>query len=188
MVFSQSERDKYNLNQGNIFKTPEEEEEYSKKNKKKCIKCCELKPLVDYSTNCSGKSYFDKYGYRYRRGDCKECVSKAGANRKKVKDEAKKSGISLIAPEGSICAICKKPPTSGNNLVFDHNHNFNIFRGYIHDSCNRALGCFGDNIQGLCYAFNYLNVVERKKILQDKITFEITTVPTIIIKGRRKSF
>ena len=55
------------------FKTPGFEEQYAKKNTKKCSKCNIEKKLTEYSGNCSGCDAFDSKGYRLRRPECKIC-------------------------------------------------------------------------------------------------------------------
>lgn len=54
------------------------------------------------------------------------------------------------------CAICGLPPKDNHALAMDHNHATNEFRGLLCKECNRALGLFGDNIDVLTNAVNYL--------------------------------
>jgi hypothetical protein len=77
------------------------------------------------------------------------------------------NGISHSAPDGTLCAICNKPPTKNNGLVFDHCHDKNIFRGYCCNSCNRSIGVFGDDINGMIKCINYLLKTSPQKIQQN---------------------
>ena len=54
------------------------------------------------------------------------------------------------------CAICGSLPKDNHALAMDHNHATNEFRGLLCKECNRALGLFGDNIDVLTNAVNYL--------------------------------
>jgi hypothetical protein len=53
-----------------------------------------------------------------------------------------------------ICPICGRLSTQ---LVYDHNHLTDEFRGYICGQCNMGLGMFKDNIESLQRAILYLN-------------------------------
>ena len=73
--------------------------------------------------------------------------------------------IAYKAPEGTPCSICGK---TDRRMVFDHCHEKEVFRGYLCDPCNRSMGVLGDNIEGLLRCVNYLQVTEKKVIVQDK--------------------
>jgi hypothetical protein len=49
---------------------------------------------------------------------------------------AKKLGININPSENDKCVICD----SKENLVFDHDHDKEVFRGWLCDPCNRSLG------------------------------------------------
>lgn len=78
----------------------------------------------------------------------------------------KQYGITLadyegrLAAQGSVCAICRKPPEEGVNLVVDHCHETGIVRGLLCDGCNFALGRLGDNSHGVQRALSYLSAFE----------------------------
>lgn len=150
------------------FKTPEKEWEWALTQTRKCSKCEEEKCLVEYGTNCYGRDQFDKAGYRARRPECKVCYKKVLKSKSAAKKKAKELGIPYKAPPGTLCAICKKHGKKGNELVFDHCHEKDIFRGYIHNSCNRSVGSLGDDVEGLLRALNYLLETEPRKIKQGK--------------------
>ena len=54
-------------------------------------------------------------------------------------------------PKNTKCEICKNLAT-----VRDHNHNSNMFRGFLCRRCNLGLGNFMDNTNNLKMAIIYL--------------------------------
>jgi hypothetical protein len=64
----------------------------------------------------------------------------------------------LLHEQGGLCAICKtdKPAGSGR-LNVDHDHATGAVRGLLCHSCNTALGGFGDDVERLQAAIDYLN-------------------------------
>jgi hypothetical protein len=138
------------------FKGPDEEDKYAETHTKVCSKCGEDKPLTNYQGNTSGKDAFNREGYRLRRPECRGCNVKVLQGLKRAKDIAKKEGISYKAPLGEVCGICQQPPTKGNELVFDHDHRTNRFRGYLHNVCNRSIGRTGDDVPSCGRVYNYL--------------------------------
>lgn len=56
--------------------------------------------------------------------------------------------------QGGLCAICEKP--LWKEMQTDHDHTTGRFRGLLCKLCNSSLGHFGDNIQGLMRAVEYL--------------------------------
>jgi hypothetical protein len=67
----------------------------------------------------------------------------------------------LVEQQGSKCAICQRLIDS--TLVVDHDHDTNLVRGLLCDTCNRALGLFGDDYGNLYRAAQYLQ--ERKVLV-----------------------
>ena len=156
-LFTEKEKENYSRQKDKcFFKTPKDEFLWSKKQNKTCSKCQKVKLLIDFNGNTSGTDAFDKDGYRLRRPECNECTKKVSKGKQEAKKAAKKLGIPYIPPEGTLCAVCNKPPSKGNGLVFDHSHDLNTFRGYCCNSCNRSIGVLGDNVDGLLKALNYL--------------------------------
>ena len=151
-----------------IFKTPKEEYLWAITQKKTCSKCNLEKKLSDFNGNTSGTDAFDKNGYRLRRPECNECTKNVNRGKTEAKKKAKELGIPYTAPEGTLCAVCNKPSTVGNGMVFDHCHLNNIFRGYCCNSCNRSIGVLGDNVDGLLKALNYLLKTEKCTIIQNE--------------------
>lgn len=167
--FTQKEYDNYQKQQHKCkFKSPQEEYDWAKTQTKICSKCNIERKLTEYRGNTAGTDAFDKFGYRLRRPECNICNKEISSGKTIAKKIAKEMGISYIAPEGTICAICKQPPTPSNCLVFDHSHEKYIFRGYCCNSCNRSMGVLGDNVDGLLRALNYLLKNEKCKIVQNE--------------------
>ena len=151
------------------FKTPEDEyTEYSSKNKKICSKCKVEKYLCEFNGNTSGADPFDKFGYRLRRPECHVCTKQAVQGKNEAKRKAKELKIPYKAPQNTKCALCGEIARKGDQLVFDHCHKTNKFRGYLHNSCNRSLGVLGDNVESLIKAVNFINAHEKINIVQDK--------------------
>jgi hypothetical protein len=167
--FTKTELDNYTRQSTKCkFKTPQEEYDWAKTQPKVCSKCQVTKTLVDFRGNTSGTDAFDRDGYRLRRPECTVCTKSVSKGKNEAKKKAKELGIPYVAPEGTVCAVCNKPPSKGNCLVFDHCHELNVFRGYCCNSCNRSMGILGDNVQGLLNAVNYLLKTEKNKIVQNE--------------------
>jgi len=79
---------------------------------------------------------------------------------RRTKKWAIEQGISCKPPEGSCCFICK----ATDDLVFDHCHSHEVFRGYLCNPCNRSIGVLGDNVESLVRCVNYINQTEQKNI------------------------
>lgn len=47
----------------------------------------------------------------------------------------------MLAAQGGVCAVCKRPPAKGN-LCVDHSHATEINRGLLCARCNQFLGYF----------------------------------------------
>lgn len=153
------------------FTNPNDEYIYAQTQYKICSKCNINKQLYLFNGNTSGTDAFDKNGYRLRRPECSDCSKNVSKGKKKAVSIAKEMGISFVPPEGTNCAVCNKPQTIKNRLVFDHCHEKNVFRGYCCNSCNRSIGVLGDNIPGLLNVINYLLKNEKTVITQNEIGF-----------------
>lgn len=167
--FSKKEMQRYEIQSNKChFNNPAEEYLWAKTQTKTCSKCKIEKKLCEFDWNTSSSDGFDKNGYRLRRPECRDCNRDACKGKHEAKKKAKELGISYKAPNGTLCAVCNKEATSGNGIVFDHCHSTNVFRGYCCNSCNRAIGVLGDNIDGLLIALNYLMKTEKCKIIQNE--------------------
>lgn len=154
--FSTKERGHYErgvLTGDSKFTSPEEEYYWAFTQKKKCSKCEEEKRLTDYRTNTSGSHGFDKDKIRLRRPECGDCTRKASKGKDEAVKLAKSLGMSHKAPDGTTCELCKT--TKG--IVFDHDHEKNVFRGWLCDPCNRSMGVLGDNSKSLLKTVAYLS-------------------------------
>jgi hypothetical protein len=63
----------------------------------------------------------------------------------------------LLAKQGGICAICSRTCSTGRRLSVDHEHDSGRIRGLLCNSCNRAIGLFGDDPARLHAAIAYLS-------------------------------
>ena len=89
------------------------------------------------------------------------------ANAGRVRDRVlrKKYGISaeqfdgMLQQQGSRCAICQTDQPNGKYNVFhvDHCHDTARVRGLLCYECNVGLGKFGDSVDRLSRAIDYLN-------------------------------
>jgi len=174
---TENERNLYKLQKYKAkFSSPEEEYIYANQNFKICSKCKLNKNLNEFNFNTSGIGAFNKDGYRIRRPECKLCNKLYIDGKNKAKNIAKINNIPFKAPKDTKCALCESFGINGNQLVFDHCHKTNCFRGYLHNSCNRSIGVLGDNLHGIIKAFNYLNKIERIKIIQDPFTLQLKSI------------
>lgn len=176
--FTKKEEEKYiewsPIKKNLKFKSALEEYNWAKTQMKTCPKCKVSSPLSSYLGNTSGSDPFDKDGYRLRRPECEKCTKKINNDKKECKKIAKLNGISYKAPEGTRCAICDCLPSKGNDLVFDHHHEKNVFRGYCCNSCNRSIGVLGDDTLSLLKVIKYLNKTDKltKKEILEKLEIE----------------
>lgn len=80
------------------------------------------------------------------------------------KTHAKKYGLTLeeykaLRESAQSCEICEIPFKSerkGNTPHIDHDHVSGRIRGLLCSNCNTALGLFGDDVQRLQVAIDYL--------------------------------
>lgn len=122
---------------------------------KRCGICHRDLPIALFGKEGKGKNGYLRY-------ECREC---ANTNSKTV------SAIRKTAPpvpEGYRCPICDRDetqlPTYGKNKksvwVLDHCHVNKTFRGWLCQKCNMGLGNFGDNIDRLKKAMDYLKDIK----------------------------
>jgi hypothetical protein len=62
---------------------------------------------------------------------------------------------SLLSKQDGVCRICNNPDPS-RPLCVDHAHDSGVVRGLLCNRCNRALGLFGDDVEVLLAAAQYL--------------------------------
>lgn len=109
-----------------------------------------------------GKFPYDKVvvGERVQRKMSTEAMRHYGLKRYYGIDLAKYQEM-LLAQNG-VCAICSKPETSVVNgkikpLAVDHCHNSEKIRGLLCARCNQAVGLFGEDVNALSKAIDYLH-------------------------------
>jgi len=154
------------------FMNPAEEYEFNKNRFKNCNKCNSYLSLNHFGGNTSGKDPFDKNGYRLKRGECINCNKEISKGKIKAIKIAKKTGLTLKAPEGTKCEICDKT----TNIVFDHHHTKEEFRGWLCNGCNRSIGMLGEDIDKIVKVLNYLNKLDKKKLYYDDSKSELTII------------
>jgi len=126
-----------------------------------CRICKETKPLTEFQNNTSGKQPFGCDGKRLKRKECKDCTKREKAGQIEAVKLAKSLGKPYKAPEGTLCEMCE----ATEKIVFDHCHDTKVFRGWLCDPCNRSLGVLGDNVPSLLKYTNYLQKVEKRKLV-----------------------
>jgi len=130
----------------------QEEWETTHETTRSCSKCFVVKTVYNFAGNTSGADPFDRDGIRLRRPECITCTVKARKGKSKAQKIAKDQGVSYKAPPGETCKICG----TDKKLVFDHDHESELFRGYLCNSCNRSMGVLGDNLEGMATVINYI--------------------------------
>ncbi len=60
------------------------------------------------------------------------------------------------AAVGGVCEICGKPCSVHKNLSVDHDHDTGFVRGLLCMKCNAGIGKFGDSIELLRAAVDYM--------------------------------
>lgn len=60
--------------------------------------------------------------------------------------------------QGGVCAVCRQPERTVRNrlLAVDHDHETGEFRGLLCSHCNRGIGLFGDDLERLLAAAEYI--------------------------------
>jgi hypothetical protein len=63
--------------------------------------------------------------------------------------------VAILESQGGVCAYCQAEP-GNKSLAVDHDHETGAVRGLLCGPCNTALGRFGDNVDGLLRALDYV--------------------------------
>jgi hypothetical protein len=138
---------------------------------KACSRCGEVKPIGEFTVNHS-------YLLGGREARCRSCLNgqrreyrarpetKALVRNWETRSKLKmRYGIShdeylrLLGEQGGRCAICGGLPEGGpksSRLHVDHDHDTGRVRGLICLKCNSALAQFGDSLEGVMKAVEYL--------------------------------
>lgn len=64
----------------------------------------------------------------------------------------------LCRLQGGVCAICGRAPKAGKHLHVDHDHETGEVRGLLCFSCNVGIGNFGNDVERLQRAIDYLEM------------------------------
>jgi hypothetical protein len=115
---------------------------------KVCSKCKHTLPTSHFSPSGGGT---------YLRSECKSCNKELYKVRRHLKS------LHGQPPAGYSCPICgcdeEEAAGRGGNAsawVLDHDHDTDDFRGWLCHSCNRALGCFNDDVPRMQRAIKYI--------------------------------
>jgi len=130
---------------------------------KTCRRCQKVKPTSEYGTatrNSDGWAHI-----------CRPCnTAEARAKRMETKYGLRPLGYWKLADrQDQSCAICSTPFDKVKQLCVDHDHESGLVRGLLCLNCNGSLGTFGDNIEGLERAIEYLR---QPQISSDGENFE----------------
>lgn len=112
-----------------------------------CKKCNEKKEAEEFQWIVRGKSRRPVLNSR----TCRTCSN----HNKNVVTRLKKENPK---PIDSRCACCGKK----TQLVCDHDHNTDEFRGWLCEACNTGIGKLGDDLNGVRMALAYLKRVEKQ--------------------------
>lgn len=69
---------------------------------------------------------------------------------------------SMLETQNSVCAICRKPCSTGRSLAVDHNHETGIIRSLLCRNCNVSIGLMKEDPELLRAAANYLELHKSK--------------------------
>ena len=136
---------------------------------KRCTRCLLEKPLGGFYQYTERDPH--KTGRRH--AACKACqhaaraahraarpqLAAANARRSKLKrlfGITPEAADALLAEQGNVCAVCKRPSPDGRRLHVDHCHKTRRVRGLLCHDCNRGIGMFRDSAPLLHAAANYL--------------------------------
>ena len=128
------------MDQPDLF-TGDPPEDTSDGDTRLCKACQTEKPLEAF-----GCAAYRKDGTTIYKWSCSSCEGYMGRLRKQLRKEHK-------PPEDSRCQVCNKQATP---LLLDHDHQTDLFRGYLCNACNLGIGNFLDDPTLLRAAIHYL--------------------------------
>ena|SRR5208337_2750656 len=113
------------------------------------------KPIGEFSILGRTKNSIPYYGR------CKPCNTQRVKDRRLLRVFNLTVGDyeKLLAYQGGVCAICKKPPAEGKRLAVDHSHKTGLIRGLLCNTCNQIIGYFQDSTCGFENAIVYLHTI-----------------------------
>lgn len=124
---------------------------------KRCPRCGETKTRNEFCRNRSARDGLACYCRPCHRAQGTESRTRlyGGSRHYKLKQ---KYGIgaaevaSLVESQGGRCAVCKHNPA----VQVDHDHKTGRVRGILCDGCNGGIGAFGEDLELLERAAQYL--------------------------------
>jgi len=138
---------------------------------KQCNQCKEFKPTLLFRVVIKHRTISED-SYRYIRPTCRSCENQNNSDRHKrnyrntekhktasYRHRIKKYGLTveqfekMMEDQKGSCAICNRELP----LVIDHCHNTGKVRKLLCTPCNIGLGSFGDDIERLRKAIEYLD-------------------------------
>lgn len=119
----------------------------------------------------------DRLASRKDRSRCVECYAEqvSRANDRRLNRESllrTQYGMTLddydelVRRQGNRCLICGQTPPDGQLLHVDHDHETGAIRGLLCNTCNRALGMFGDDLDRVRAAVAYLEAAARRRLAE----------------------
>ena len=129
---------------------------------KRCTRCKEEKAIEMFWNNKSMKDGLDTLCMECRKDSSNKTYTK-NADLVWERQLLAKYGITaedysyMLEQQQGGCAICFQSNPSGRRLAVDHNHDTGEVRGLLCGRCNVGLGNFGDNVDNLEAAIDYLN-------------------------------
>ena len=139
------------------FSTPDEEFDWAS-TQHKCWQCGRL-PFTSFGFNTAGKDPLTNMVIAFEEESVK-CVAKRSLSGRNKAKKLAKTLLSHSRLHRTCCELCGKT----DNIVFDHHHEKNIFRGWLCNGCNRSIGMLGENLDQILKVVNYLNKTEQKII------------------------
>lgn len=122
--------------------------------KTKVCKTCNIeKDIEDFAPNQYGKN-----NRVLRRPVCRECYAKKVKIDPKLKKEYEEQNPRPLIGEMFTCPVCEKSfkREHNNDVVLDHNHIDGTIRGWLCSSCNTSIGKFGEDINILQRAIDWI--------------------------------
>ena len=129
---------------------------------KRCTRCKEEKASEMFWNNKSMKDGLDNLCMECRKNSSNKTYTK-NADLIWERQLLIKYGITVedynykLEQQQGGCAICFKNNANGRRLSVDHNRDTGAVRGLLCGRCNIGLGQFGDNVDNLEAAIDYLN-------------------------------
>lgn len=120
---------------------------------KLCLTCDKIKPIDSFG-KCNGNLI----------SQCKDCRREYVI--KKKFGISQKEYNKLLKEQNNVCVLCGRSEELDRNFAIDHCHNSGKIRGLLCFKCNTGLGSFGDSIELLLKAVEYLKKHQVKKNYQ----------------------